>query len=58
MKKFIFNIAAMIMAAISLSGCTAVGEKNASLVIVYGAAAILALVAAIVVFRVVKPVAK
>ncbi|MBQ9958098.1 MAG: hypothetical protein IJO89_03530, partial [Clostridia bacterium] len=44
MKKFIFNIAAMIMAAISLSGCTAVGEKNASLVIVYGAAAILALV--------------
>ena len=44
MKKFIFNIAAMIMAAISLSGCAAVGEKNASLVIVYGAAAILALV--------------
>ena len=44
MKKFIFNIAAMIMAVISLSGCAAVGEKTASLVIVYGAAAILALI--------------
>ena len=44
MKKLIFNIAATIVVAISLCGCTAVGEKNASLVIVYGAAAILALV--------------
>lgn len=44
MKKFIFNIVAAIMVAISLCSCTAVGEKTASLVIVYGVAAILALV--------------
>lgn len=44
MKKVAFNIAAALVAAIFLCGCSSVGNKEASLTIVYGVAAILALV--------------
>lgn len=43
MKKFLYNIPALLCVLISLTGCNAIGEKNNSLSIIYGATAILSL---------------
>lgn len=43
MKKFYANIPVLLFFIWSLSGCCAVGEKSASLTVIYGAAAVLSL---------------
>ena len=43
MKRFFASVSVLLFLIISLSGCDAVGGKNASLSIIYGAAAVLSL---------------
>lgn len=43
MKKRLFGVLSLLLMAIGLSGCNAVGDKSASLSIIYGAAALLSL---------------
>jgi len=43
MKKGLFRVGALLLTAMGLSGCHAVGDKAASLSVVYGAAAVLSL---------------
>ncbi len=43
MKKLYASIPALLFLLLSLSGCSAIGEKNASLSVIYGAAATLSL---------------
>ncbi|MBE7064565.1 MAG: hypothetical protein E7384_01960 [Ruminococcaceae bacterium] len=43
MKKYLLGVFSLLLIILGLSGCTAVGEKNASLSIIYGVAAIVSL---------------
>jgi len=50
MKKLFAGVSVLLLLLLSLSGCTAVGEKSASITIVYGSVAVLSLLLLIGVF--------